>query len=189
LTKEAFVGILSLVKVFTPFLDHVHAFGQKTDEDQITNDTFCQYVAESEEIGAESRCYGMSMSGKTAGNRDSVSNNSTEVCYNLRYVEKNGRNRGDPWSLRQTGVYQKFNMNTGTSTWIILQPSAYTLGRLGAVLEETVTKRSGICFDPLHMHATFFSAARREWADYIESLKLLLRSLVQKRSHLKDLPP
>lgn len=52
------------------------------------------------------------------------------MCYNIRYVELNGRNNGDPWSLRQIGVYEKINLETQSSYWILLQPSSAALQNL-----------------------------------------------------------
>lgn len=45
----------------------------------------------------------------------------------LKYPEDNGRGEGaDPWSIRQTGVYQRFESETRTSLWILLQPKQQT---------------------------------------------------------------
>src|SRR5438045_1558114 len=59
-----------------------------------------------------------------------------EFCYSIRYMEKNGRETGDPWSLRQSGVYQKVDAQTGNSTWILLQPAESIRQRLRKSLEE-----------------------------------------------------
>lgn len=41
----------------------------------------------------------------------------------IKYPENNGRSDGaDPWSNRQTGVYQSFDSKTKTSLWILLNP-------------------------------------------------------------------
>ena len=45
------------------------------------------------------------------------------MAFVLKYPEYNGRtDGGDPWSNRQTGVYQSFDSNTKTSLWILLNP-------------------------------------------------------------------
>ena len=45
------------------------------------------------------------------------------MAFVLKYPENNGRSDGaDPWSNRQTGVYQSFDSETKTSLWILLNP-------------------------------------------------------------------
>ena len=46
-----------------------------------------------------------------------------EMALVLKYPEHNGRrDGGDPWSIRQTGVYQSFDPLAKTSLWILLNP-------------------------------------------------------------------
>ena len=46
-----------------------------------------------------------------------------ETAMILKYPENNGRTDGaDPWSIRQTGVYQSFDVTTKTSIWILINP-------------------------------------------------------------------
>lgn len=48
---------------------------------------------------------------------------SAEVTFVFKYPEHKGRSDGaDPWSIRQTGVYQSFDPLTTTSLWILLNP-------------------------------------------------------------------
>lgn len=45
------------------------------------------------------------------------------MTFVLKYPEHNGRSDGaDPWSIRQTGVYQSFDPLTTTSLWMLLNP-------------------------------------------------------------------
>lgn len=46
----------------------------------------------------------------------------------MKYPEHNGRTDGaDPWSIRQTGVYQSFDTAKKTSIWILLNPRENTV--------------------------------------------------------------
>lgn len=48
---------------------------------------------------------------------------SAEMTFVFKYPEHNGRSDGaDPWSIRQTGVYQSFDPLTTTSLWMLLNP-------------------------------------------------------------------
>ena len=45
------------------------------------------------------------------------------MAFVLKYPENNGRSDGaNPWSNRQTGVYQSFDCKTQTTLWILLNP-------------------------------------------------------------------
>ena len=47
-----------------------------------------------------------------------------EITCVLKYPESNGRTDGaSPWSLRQTGLYQKFEPLTKRSLWVLLNPT------------------------------------------------------------------
>ncbi len=50
---------------------------------------------------------------------------NAEMAFVLKYPEYNGRSDGvNPWSNRQTGVYQSFDSKTKTSLWVLLSPRA-----------------------------------------------------------------
>ena len=49
------------------------------------------------------------------------------MAFILKYPENNGRSDGaNPWSNRQTGVYQSFDSKTQTTLWILLNPRPQT---------------------------------------------------------------
>ena len=49
------------------------------------------------------------------------------MAFVVKFPENNGRIDGaDPWSIRQTGVYQSFNVTTKTSVWILINPRQNT---------------------------------------------------------------
>jgi hypothetical protein len=102
-----------------------------------------------------------------------------EFCYNLRYVEKNDRNRGNQWSLRQTGIYQRVDLKCHRSTWILLQPSNYARKRLEENLKH---QKKGSCSfeeNPMLLHILFLSAAESNWREYIADLQSQLDELVR----------
>ena len=54
---------------------------------------------------------------------DDKAETSAEITFVFKYPEHNGRIDGaDPWSIRQTGVYQSFDPLTTTSLWMLLNP-------------------------------------------------------------------
>ena len=46
-----------------------------------------------------------------------------EIALVIKYPEYNGRtDSSNPWSIRQTGIYQSCDLTTHTSLWILLNP-------------------------------------------------------------------
>lgn len=97
----------------------------------------------------------------------------------MRYVELNGRNRGDPWSVRQTAVYHQLSLDTKRSRWIILQPSESVRTRLKYVLKGEYLNDRSSGFDCLVPHMLFLSAMVANWQEYIEHLHSELSRLVR----------
>ena len=107
---------------------------------------------------------------------------STEIAYTFRYVDTNGRTEGSPWSIRQTAVYQKINLKTGCSIWILIQPNDAVLERFKALCLQSVDGAG----HPMAPHLTFLSSARVHWKAYIGQLRLSLQKLVSGRTLTKD---
>ena len=97
--------------------------------------------------------------------------------YNLRYADKHGRDRKNPWSIRHTAIYQQFNSVTQSSIWILLQPSEASYRDFKDALEHLdCTTLSGQ--SKLFLHELFFWNADRNWRDYINFLQRELLTLV-----------
>ena len=173
MTRKAFVSILIHFRVFVPFLDLVHAFGRKTQEDQRICDSVYEHISEAQGI-EQNKAFGM----QHGALRKYFTKHSSEVCYNVRYMERNERNRGSSWSLRQTGVYQRYDTIKQSSVWILLQPSDYMRRRLSETLRHDSNFHYDNSIGPLHLHGLFLSASERNWSDYIEHTQREIESLV-----------
>ena len=92
-------------------------------------------------------------------------------------MERNERKRGSPWSLRQTGVYQRYDTLTERSVWILLQPSDYMHRRLSEPLNKN-DFMTGIPLSPFYLHGIFLYASERNWTDWIEDVQHRIESLV-----------
>ncbi|KAM6513264.1 hypothetical protein FALCPG4_015710 [Fusarium falciforme] len=144
ITEPAFRKILASLRIFTPFLRVVHSFGRKTNDKQRMRDSAYHRVQPP---------------------------SAYEFCYNIRYFELNGRGRGNPWSLRQTGVYQRCLSNQ-QSAWVLLTYSSYLVDRVSAALGEESRSTCGPCkASSLMLHFFILSAAARNWGQYIEDLR------------------
>ena len=100
------------------------------------------------------------------------------MCYNIRFVELNERDSGDPWSLRQMGVYEKFKFQSRSSKWILLQPSPAAL----QALEDGLRSRGHDLHsftNSMSLHTRLLFTSSRQWPDYIDYLRAQLERLVR----------
>ena len=99
--------------------------------------------------------------------------NSKEIVFVMKYPESNGRTDGaDPWSIRQTGIYQSFQSLSRTSIWILLHPRYNSVAdaRLKSILNSPGT--SG-CSDrqPLLLGLIVISVYFVNWRAYMAYLE------------------
>lgn len=151
--------------IFAPFLNVVHSFGVKADVDENVWDGF--YAALSPESSKD-------------GGKDGCPE-KVELCYNIRYVEKHGRQQSCRWSLRQFGIYQSFNPATRHQILIFIQPpdSIYQYLKRHINTPEATDDR-GIGLHPISIHAANLSRALNNWDEYIEDLRSELMQLDDK---------
>lgn len=105
-------------------------------------------------------------------------NNIAEFCYNLEHTQLNGRNRGDPWSLRQCGIYQQICLTTRRSCWILLQVSNQAHSKLDQALRSYSHRNSSLGVHPMVPHLIFISAMAANWRAYLQHLRSKLTILV-----------
>ncbi|PMD15567.1 hypothetical protein NA56DRAFT_709698 [Hyaloscypha hepaticicola] len=145
ITQEAFQQILTSQHVFRPFSKILHEFGAKTRDGLPKSEGIfiqCLEVDKSWEAGVEH------------GN-----------CI----YEENGRGHGNPWSMRQTGVYQRLDMRGFKSCWLIIESSPGHRERLRGLLERELCG-SGTGYDSFIIHALMLHATVDNWARYIDYL-------------------
>ena len=106
-----------------------------------------------------------------------------EICYRIQYPVRNNRNRGDPFSMRQTGVCHQ-SSGRQSSAWIVLQPSPEVANDIQLAMSDVGYNRA-VEEDPMLLHAIFLSYQSANWDDYLEYLRADLETLV--RRFLKDL--
>ena len=167
--------MISYHSVFAPFLNIIQAYGCKTRVDEKCWDGCYSYIREEAQKAEHSSRFGES---NCHASRPSTDFEIWEFCYNLRYVERNGRNHGDPWSLRQTGVYHSYDYKSQKSIWIILQPSTYVLEHIENVLRTLPRDDSLSRGGYMLLHCFILSSMERNWRDYIEDLQTRLDGLV-----------
>ncbi|KNG82886.1 hypothetical protein ANOM_007533 [Aspergillus nomiae NRRL 13137] len=96
---------------------------------------------------------------------------SIEIAYIFKYPFKKANNdRPDSWTVRQTGVYQKFDTATKHSTWIFLNPTKDCLfqQRLMEILMCPL-QCAQLTQHPLLIHNLLFATFFPNWREYLGS--------------------
>jgi K+-sensing histidine kinase KdpD len=104
--------------------------------------------------------------------------NPADICYNFRYVERNGRTTGNPWSLRQIGVYEKYDSLKDSSTWILISASETAREALDDIRLTDQPDDSRCLTETTMFHTVLIAAVSREWRKYLEHLQVELDILV-----------
>ena len=94
-----------------------------------------------------------------------ISNYILEISYNVRHFEKHGRDLQDPWSSRQSSVYQSYSHRNNTSIWILIQIPSRTRSHL----ERLNSEGEGSSPDnhPMDMHLHLLVSCEKNWGPYI----------------------
>ena len=103
---------------------------------------------------------------------------SAEICYNVHHMERNGRQQGNPWSLRQTGVYHRWGGNDSPCCFILLQPPQNTCSGLSDILRSVNAEEADTVEAFANIHNAILFSVARTWPDYIQYLSLSLDELV-----------
>lgn len=101
-----------------------------------------------------------------------------EFAYNIRYVVKHGRNLKNPWSVRHMAVYQRFDGETDSSAWILLQPADSVYQQL----QENAVDSSGSIEADKHkksLHLAFLWSTEKNWREYVNYLQDQFKILVR----------
>ncbi|OJJ31993.1 hypothetical protein ASPWEDRAFT_644130 [Aspergillus wentii DTO 134E9] len=97
-------------------------------------------------------------------NKDSI-----EIMYIFKYVAyKHGQTQNKPWSIRQTGVYQRYDLINKRSVWIFIHPG--TESPFQSRLNQLLTSLEGcsqIQSHPLLLHNLLFTTYSPRWRDFM----------------------
>jgi hypothetical protein len=104
--------------------------------------------------------------------------NNLELCYSIRYMDKNGRDPKKPWSLRQVGVYQQTRSPEKRSVWILVQPPERLHQQLKSAIVGTSRHEWSKQDRDMVLHLAVLSVTLSNWDQYIEYLRNELTQLV-----------
>ncbi|KAF2732805.1 hypothetical protein EJ04DRAFT_565675 [Polyplosphaeria fusca] len=156
-TSDMFQDMFATLDIFPDFLDFLRGFGFK--------------------MRSEDENFGGYREKPSARSFDFLTI-CEEFMYNLRYAAKHGRQRRNPWAIRHMAIYHRFNLNTQSSLWILLQPSEDSYNDLKKLYHDTDCRgQSG------HrglLHELFFWDVEGNWREYINYLQKELLVLEDK---------
>lgn len=87
-----------------------------------------------------------------------------ETAYLIKQVERHGREEGNPWSIRQMGIYHRSDISSG-DVFIIINPTTSLKQRLKQyrqIVSNTSTRA---------LHTIILSCAMENWRFYITDLE------------------
>merc|ERR1711939_873721 len=105
---------------------------------------------------------------------------TADLCYNVQYFEKHGRNLEDPWSCRQSVIYHKYDMAKNCSIWVTVQPPDTWESSLKDLCHHRLSH-------PLFMHLRFIRSAAANFRDYLNYISSKLLDLDQRVAFPKPL--
>ncbi|KAI9800578.1 MAG: hypothetical protein M1833_003236 [Piccolia ochrophora] len=160
ISEEMFRQLRSSLGVNPRFLDIVQLFGEKAGPVEESHTSFFGHLSphrspQSLDIASQ-RC-------------------SFELGYSVKHVERHGRPfPSDPFSIRETGVYHKWDANVGNNTWIFIQPSKATkadIDKLSSQLPEAFQ---------FQIHIAVLLGASEDWRYYTNYLEDSFSKLIDR---------
>ncbi|PMD54055.1 uncharacterized protein K444DRAFT_134739 [Hyaloscypha bicolor E] len=125
---------------------------------------------------------------------------SWELAYSFRYVVRNQREKQlesypdyDPWSIRQTAVYQQYQRSNDKMIFVLIAPSDPARQSLEAAIGQA--KDSGKELNAFELHGGLISTLQDNWRLYIRGLEQVLKdqsdrvTLAQVQSAEEPLSP
>ena len=94
----------------------------------------------------------------------------------MRYFEKLGRTElKQAWSLRQAFLYQKYDLQTRKTVWIVLQP----MQKYKTELENSGSQ----ILHPMVMHSVSLHLGISNWRCYLDDIRKKILHFVSILSH------
>lgn len=104
----------------------------------------------------------------------------------MQYMEKTNRRKGDPWSLRKSGVYQQISVSSRRSTWIVLQPSNGVRAQLEQAFESSLEQDQEGNESAIYFHVIFLASMAGNWQEYLEYLHSQVTVFVGSTIHSQN---
>ncbi|KAF2827276.1 hypothetical protein CC86DRAFT_405410 [Ophiobolus disseminans] len=148
ITEELFRKLVTALKVHSRFLDVVHTFGERAAPVEESYAAFFSKLYR--EPSPSLSC-------------------SYEITYNVKYVARHGRaSQHDPFSIRQTGVYHKFQASSEPNIWLLLHPPENLSRRFAQACTHPQASEP---VAQARYHALVFHCLSDNWREYVNYLE------------------
>lgn len=152
-SAEAVQRLLTAYSVSPVFLEALYSFGRKVTGDDDPYFSLCE-------------------------ERPTLSPSVRELCYVLRTYERHGRHQlNDPWSLRQSLIYQRHDHETNKSVWIFVQ---LFQGCRKGLWKEFIQTHTWHLMRP---HYLFLEVILPDWRWYFDYQRRFIREFTEKAMH------
>lgn len=176
-TRGALVEIMIYHQVMPSYLDFMLVFGAQSDPKDLRFSGFREQIRLKTPT-SHSAIPALGRSGR-----------HYQLCYNLKSVQKKKKSEEsitlDEWSIRQTAVYHQFDVDAGTSLWIVtkggddlLQQWEELTGPSGRP-EDKQYRTANLAFGScLSTHLLFCHWSTEDWRWYSQWLEEVLDHVV-----------
>ena len=166
---EMFKFICTSIEIHPQFLNLVFRFGRRNSSADDNLIAFYKSLSFKVYSDAHPTSYGESWS--EIRRHFSVTDLNGEVSYNLQFFEPHGRQLADPWSCRQSAIYQKFLLSENRSAWVVIyQPLLFH--------DSLQDAQIGALTHPMSLHLRYIRSATHYWRDYLKYRSSELLSFV-----------
>lgn len=150
-------------QVTPTFLDFLFPFGKQI----YAQDLHFSGLRDDSQFISQQECTRISKLGRSAS--------MLRCCYNLRSAEESRDQSGLPWSIRQTAVYQTFDMPTGQAVWIFIKGNKVIEERIKEASKSatwvSADSPSGTFATALRTHLIICDWSGENWRWYINKLE------------------
>ena len=167
-TFSMFARLCHSLRLMPPFLELVSTFGyRREDSDNYFSAGFRRSFRDTDST-TSSYTHGMLLNLIRV-----ICPNSSDLCYNVRYVDFHGRKVQDPWSFRNFAIYYRCSPS-GHSAWIFINLPKTLKDHLRATMKASGTQEHHIAL----LHMSFFKFCVANWRPYINFLDASCQQIV-----------
>ena len=167
LTRESLCQIMSYYQVMPVYLDFMLVFGSKSDARDLRFSGFRDQIQLKPSASGHHGIPELGRSGRIF-----------QLCYNLKsvHLEKRGSEQPEPtdWSIRDAAFYHQFDVEYGTTLWIVTKGGLDVLDRYQELVGPSVRPGQGTyddlasCFrSTLATHLLYCHWSTEDWRWYI----------------------
>jgi hypothetical protein len=185
-TRTSLTQIMTYHQVMPAYVDFVFLFGSQNDANDLRFSGFRERI----QLKTHPTCLSIPTLGR--------SGRHYQLCYNLKSIhQKNESNVNvtlDEWSIRQVAIYHQFDVEHGTTLWIVTKGGTDLLDRYEEMtgpkgrLEDKQFNTPGHAFrSSLSTHLLFCHWSTEDWRYYLRWLERVLDHQVSVCSRVQTM--